>query len=273
MDSMTVRRIRFDYDPEMELVFVPDDARTSLSFLGAWMMLPYLEPYLIRSLRAAADELAGTKPELADDIRMFCAQEAMHHKEHARANRVIKQRIPAFSVLDAMEAELKKTYERFTETKSLRWNLAYAEAFEALTTASARAQFELRMFDPLVAPLGDLFAWHIMEELEHRTVAFEALEAVESSYLYRVVVGTRCLFHYLGTSARFAKAMRRAAPELEARPVGKDQKRRRDQVRMSFLKRVLPKWLSIFRPTYHPRKLALPPNFHEVQARYDALAS
>lgn len=270
MDTMTVRRMRFDYEAGMELVFVPDDPQTSCSFLGAWMMLPYLEPYLIRTLRKAADVIGDG--DLATDIRTFCAQEAMHFKEHARANRVVKQVHPPFAVLDALEADLKATYERFTATKSLRWNLAYAEAFEAITTASARVQFELRMFDPMISPLGDLFAWHIMEELEHRTVAFEALAAVEPSFWYRTVVGTRCLFHYLSTSAKFAKAMRRAAPELMTRPLSKEQKKARDVVRLTFLKRVVPRWLAIFRPGYHPRRLALPANFFEVQRRFNALA-
>lgn len=272
MDTMTVRRMRFEYEPDMELVFVPNDPQTSFSFLGAWMMLPYLEPYLIRSLRQAADSI--TDEQLAADIRTFCAQEGMHHKEHARANKVIKQVHPALSAaLDPMEAALEDTYREFTRSKSLRWNLAYAEAFEAITTASARVQFEMRFFDPMIGPLADLFAWHIMEELEHRTVAFEALEAVEPRYWFRVLVGSRCLFHYLKTSAYFAKAMREAVPELMDRPLTKAERKQRNKVRITFLRKVVPRWLAIFRPSYHPRKLSLPANFFEVQAKYDSLAA
>lgn len=269
-DSITVRRPNFTFPDDMELVFIPDDPQNSFYFLAAWMTLPYLEPYLVRTIKAAAEQV--TDPALAEEMRLFCTQEGVHYKEHAKANRVIRRAHPQFARLAELEQQLKAEYARFTETKSLRWNLAYAEAFEAITTASARSQFEMRFFEPMAAPLGELFAWHIMEELEHRTVAFEALEAVAPGYWYRVTVGTRCLMHYMRWTFRMYKAMAEAAPEVLGQPIEKAAKKRRDKIRSEFLRRTFPRWLRIYLPSYHPRKLDLPANFYEVQARYDQFA-
>lgn len=266
-DTITVRRMKFAFPDDMELVFIRDDPQMSLNFLGAWMTLPYLEPYLIRSVRAAAAQIDD--PRLREDIDLFCSQEGIHYREHAKANRVIRSSHPQFQVLQQLEDELKEQYDRFTSTKSLAWNLAYAEAFESITTASAITQFEMRMFDGMTAPLGDLFAWHIMEELEHRTVAFEVLEAVRPGYLYRVVVGTRCLLHYLAWTSRLYKAMKKAAPEIVNQPIGREEKKRRDRIRRDFLRKTFPRWLAVYKPGYHPRNVELPPNFFEIQKKYD----
>ena len=48
MENMMIRRMDFAFQSDMDLVFIKDDPDMSFMFLGAWMMLPYLEPFLIR---------------------------------------------------------------------------------------------------------------------------------------------------------------------------------------------------------------------------------
>ena len=56
MSDINVRKIVFDLPEDVDMVFVEDDPEMSYTFLGTWFMLPYLEPYLMRSINAA---LAG----------------------------------------------------------------------------------------------------------------------------------------------------------------------------------------------------------------------
>ena len=56
-DSITVRRMEFNFNDDMDLVFIKDDPQFSFLFLGTWMLLPYLEPYLIRTMRQAMEEV------------------------------------------------------------------------------------------------------------------------------------------------------------------------------------------------------------------------
>jgi predicted metal-dependent hydrolase len=43
-----------------------------------------------------------------------------------------------------------------------------------------------------------LMAWHLAEEIEHRTVTFDAYEKIVGKYPYRLAVGTRAQVHFLG---------------------------------------------------------------------------
>jgi hypothetical protein len=43
VQDMTIRRLEFGFTPDMERVFIKDDPETSFMFLGARMMLSYLD--------------------------------------------------------------------------------------------------------------------------------------------------------------------------------------------------------------------------------------
>jgi hypothetical protein len=63
-----------------------------------------------------------------------------------------------------IEADIEADYQRFTKSKSLKFNLAYAEGFEAMTLAMALSSFDQG------------FEWHLAEEVEHRMVTFDAYD-------------------------------------------------------------------------------------------------
>ena len=73
MDTITVRKIAFDFTGDMDLVFIEHDPRFSFLFLGTWMLLPYLEPYLMRTIRSAMDEVDDER--LKYEMKQFCSQE------------------------------------------------------------------------------------------------------------------------------------------------------------------------------------------------------
>jgi uncharacterized protein len=267
--DIPVRRMPFDFPTDVDLVFVPDDPGTSYTFLGAWFMLPYLEPYLIRTIQAAMPKVADAT--LREDMKRFCAQEGQHFRQHAKANEMIRGRRPGFARLAELETALDAEYRRFSETKSLRFNLAYAEGFESLTAAVSTAQIEVGLFDNL-NPLAQLALWHVTEELEHRTVAYEAYDAVSGGYLHRMTVGVWAQIHYLGWAARLAKIMREADPEVFTR-LTPEARARAAAVRKVYWSKALPRWLSTYAPWYSPRRLRLPAAFEAVRDRFSAQAT
>ena len=54
----------------------------------------------------------------------------------------------------------------------------------------------------------DLFAWHLTEELEHRTVAFDVYEHVCGGYSYRLAVGLFAQWHLNRFVLRVAGVLR-----------------------------------------------------------------
>ena len=92
-DEIPVRRMAFEFPDDMDLVFIEGDPAMSYFFVGAWMMLPYLEPYLIRTMQTAMVQVDD--PKLKEEMKRFCAQEGQHFRQHAKANEVVKRIHPS----------------------------------------------------------------------------------------------------------------------------------------------------------------------------------
>jgi predicted metal-dependent hydrolase len=139
---------------------------------------------------------------LAADVRQFILQEAQHHKNHAKVNRIIHAQLgPAVAAeLSALEDRLDRDYHRYNETKSAKFNAVYAEGFEAMTCAMVMSTFERTAQQAgspgRFGPWQQLYAWHGAEEIEHRTVAFGVYDTLFGGYLYRVYGSLRAQIHF-----------------------------------------------------------------------------
>lgn len=269
-NEIPVRRMDFEFPEDMNLVFIEDDPRLSYFFLGSWMMLPHLEPFLIRTIQEAM--LQVKDPVLKEEMKRFCAQEGQHFRQHAKANEVIKQRHKSGPQLAALEQELSEQLKLWSVEKSLKFRLAYAEGFESMTAAGARTQMEVGMFDYMHEPIRSLMFWHIVEELEHRSVCYEAYEQIYGGYFYRLGVGLWAQNHYLKWCKRFADAMIESDPETIQRYETPNLKAKREQRTKEYVRNVLPKQIATYMPWYNPRSLALPAKFEVARSEFSIQA-
>lgn len=255
----------FAFPETIDPVVVAGKPEDSYGLVGLSLLLPYLEPYLIRTMKLAKQQI--TDPDLRADLEKFSAQEGQHYRQHIRFNEAIRGF--GFPGLRELEAELDADYRRFSETKSLRWNLAYAEGFEALTTASAHMAFEMGS-DPNMHPAArDLFGWHMIEELEHRTVAFDVYEHVCGSYLYRLFVGTWAQRHMSRWIRRAARYMLETDPRVAMEFGGEAGRReRRRQTGRNALRKLLPRVLKTYLPWYTPHGIEMTPEMEALAAAY-----
>ncbi len=261
MADITVRKIRFAFEESID--FDRSDAELSmlLPMLALSMTMPYLEPYLIRTMREALKHISD--PVLAEDARRFSQQEGHHYRNHAAFNEQIRRQFSQADAdgLRAIEAALEADYQRFTREKLLRFNVGYAEGFEAMTCASALAMAEHGSFaEASMIPGGEIWAWHMAEEIEHRTVAFGVYEHLVGSYFYRITVGTWSQWHFLSYVRRFARCM---AGALDRKLIIS-----RSPMNRSVLRRYLHTWS----PRYHPAKIDIPDAVGGLLARYTAMA-
>lgn len=137
------------------------------------LMMPYVEPYVVRAMRQTLPHLDG---ELAEETRGYIAQEAQHHAQHRRFNDLVAAQVPGAT---AIEGLLQRTFDWLWRTRSERFHLAYAAASEAVAYGAARwverHHGELfRDADPTVAAL---YLWHLAEEVEHKNVAYDVYDA------------------------------------------------------------------------------------------------
>ncbi|MCB9766026.1 MAG: metal-dependent hydrolase [Alphaproteobacteria bacterium] len=262
--DITVRRMDFAIPPTLDPVFVRGCPEESFVYLGLSLVLPHLEPYLIRTMQAALRQIED--PLLAARVKQFCAQEGQHHRQHTALNQALGLLdIPALASLDA---EIAADYRRFSEEESLQFNAAYAEGFEAATAALGVMAFKSALFDQMEPLSADLWRWHTVEELEHRTVAFDVYERLFGDRRYRLKTALFAHKHLTGFAVRAAKALLAAHPQ---RLAGAHPWRRwAFAVRLG--RHFLPRLLDSYLPGYDPRAIPLPDGFSAQARRYTQLA-
>jgi predicted metal-dependent hydrolase len=266
--EITVRKIKFEFPAELDATeVVQGHPEESLFNVALSLLLPYLEPYLIRSLNAAKQQTSDAG--LIADIEAFNAQEGQHYRQHKIFNDVVRAR---YQGLEPFEEELSADYRRFTETKSLRFNLAYAEGFEAYTSAMALFSFEEGMVERFHPAAKDLFMWHLIEELEHRTVAFDVYDVVVGGYFYRLFVGLYAQWHMSRWILRVANYLGAAEEKRFEEEWGGARGRRARLLPVFWLmlRRLLPKVLKTYLPWYTPYRIRVPDSVRTLGAQYSA---
>ncbi len=177
--TLTVRRVRFEYPEGTDPVWnhrFPEFAHGANSIS---LLMPYAEPYFIHSVRDAIPQLP---PELAAQTEDFARQEGQHFRAHRQFNDLIGAQYPAIPKLERLIA---RTYGWLDRTRSLEFNLAFAAGSETIAFALARwTEDHLgTMFDGADPVPATLYLWHLAEEVEHKSCAYDVFEAVDGSRL------------------------------------------------------------------------------------------
>jgi len=149
---------------------------------GVNLLFPAGERFFVRSVRHYLDQIED--PLLREQVKGFFGQEGRHAQAHERF----------FEVMEAQGytiAEFLATYERITygiiEPKvSPELRLAVTVALEHYTAILAENVFREGLLDLAHPTMRGLLLWHAAEEIEHRAVAFDVLQAVAPSYRLRM---------------------------------------------------------------------------------------
>ncbi len=144
-------------------------------------VFPKGEEFFVASVRRHRDAVAGD-PVLRDQVKGFIGQEAMHGREHRRLN----ERLAAMGyrtdradhtigiLVDAIARLPPETLPIAATAAAEHYTGLLAEA--VLSDRSTRATlFGQDAVEPLIA-------WHALEELEHKNVAFDVMEAAGAGY-------------------------------------------------------------------------------------------
>ena len=268
MDTITVRQMPFEFPDEIDPVFIEGDHRQSFTFIAASLVLPHIEPYLIRSMKAAEKHV--TDPKVLDGLKRFSAQEGHHYRMHKKFNATIRR--SGFPRLDEFERELSDDYHRFSRTKSLRFNLAYAEGFEAFTMNVVKHLMEPNGFGPDLPPYLEMWEWHFVEELEHRTVAFDVYDHVCGGYSYRLAVGIWAQWHFNNWVRRVASYMLKVRPQPKGSAKESAGVLQGTKVPIPKIHSLLPGLLRIYLPSYTPHEVKIAPGIQTLADKYTAMA-
>lgn len=246
--EIVVRKPRWELTADLDEIFGGPDLPEACFRAAFSLTLPHLEPYLIRTYRSLEDRISDA--HLAADVRGFCGQEAQHHRHHARVNKIIREQLGPVTgkALLGIEEELERDYRRFSAERSLRFNTAYAEGFEAMTCAMGITRLSQPPSEERPGPWQQLWAWHLAEEIEHRTVAFDVYHHFGGTYAYRVVGGLRAQVHFFRYLDRLHRVLA-AHHGLSTSPVPYVPQ----MLRLGWRR-----YLRTFHPSYDPAEIEVP---------------
>lgn len=193
------RRVQFDYSATPHQ-WLPDDPRTMHVFNVLHLLLPAGEDWFCDVYRTALPHI--TDDDLRRDVKAFIGQEATH----ARAHSIVLDHLDAIGIDHrpftrvvrggfhqvrprTAPGWLPAPIARWLERQYLLDQLAGIAAIEHFTAVMGWWMLMSPGLDDAGADeqmLG-LLRWHGAEEVEHRSVAFDAYGALGGGYLRRVL--------------------------------------------------------------------------------------
>src|SRR5580765_4358463 len=165
--SITPRDRKFGREKTLDRLWHGGSLEATAIYNALSSTFPIGEAYFVESVRAFR-ERAPTK--LAEEIKAFTTQEAIHSREHDAFN---KRAAAAGYDLSLLEAQVERRLA-VTRSKPPIVSLAATMALEHFTAILAHQLLanprHLAGGDPETA---DLWRWHACEEIEHKGVAYD----------------------------------------------------------------------------------------------------
>ena len=224
------------------------------------LTFPDGERYFIQSVRLFRNQIQD--PDLKQRVADFIRQEAQHGIAHDKMNQVMKdQGMP----VDQFIQRLNKIFKFELKYRSPQYNIAMTAAAEHLTALMAETFYgekdTLKDAHPYVRAL---FAWHAIEEMEHRDVAFDVMQQVGN-----VPELTRKMALVLTTGLMFGFTLYRANVMLRYDGFSRIQRLKMNARGLKWLlgkngklRKMKPQFQDWFKPDFHPSQ-------HPIIAQYD----
>jgi predicted metal-dependent hydrolase len=267
MHPITVRTMKFDVPSadQFHPLYIAGNSALSYSHTALGLYAACVEPFIVKSLRRVMDRIRDDA--LREDVDRFCRQEAQHYQQHADFNKVVIAH--GYPGLEQRLDALRRDFEGFLQNGTDRFRLGYMEGFESYTTQSALQLLESGLYEHrrTARAFGDLFKWHMLEEVEHRNVAFDVYEHLYGGYPYRARMCALAQHHMI----RFFSDCTRIMSSVD---VGRYGERCRVTTRQKALLAInrLGMRVRSMLPGYTPHNYRVPPRFAEISAHFTWLA-
>jgi predicted metal-dependent hydrolase len=216
--TIRTRSPRFDFETVPRHWFARSIVGTHFAN-GLNLLFPAGERFFVRSVRHYLDRIDD--PKLREDIKGFSGQEGLHAYAHERYFEALeKQGYDIRGFLSFYEKFAYGFVEKVAPAQLCLAATAACEHFTATMAANALARAADQTMVVQDPTMRALFLWHAVEEIEHRAVAFDVLQAVNPSLELRaagLAVATSMLFGLWMIAAGSLLVQERAKPKRFAR--------------------------------------------------------
>ncbi len=245
--AIPVRRSRYQADQVQPRHYVAQSPLLSHLLTALSMTFPAGEQFFVHTVRQVRDQV--TDPELQARISGFIGQEAMHAQAHSSFNAVLNR--PDYPIA-RYEQQASAGIEQLKQ-RTPRRQLAATVAYEHFTALLATQLLKRpRFFARLDPNLQQLWLWHAVEEIEHKSVAFDVYQQVFGNLAQRrrsmrtvsMAFGmgiASMTAHLLWLDRQHSLNLRHWWPNL------------RDGIELAGLVlRLMPSYLAFYRADFHP---------------------
>lgn len=211
------------------------------------LMFPPGERFFMDAVRAFRAEVKD--PRLAAQVRGFVGQEALHSREHKVFNRWLK----GFGVdADGIEQYIADDIAQRRAARTPIDDLAVTCALEHFTAIMAEGWLnDDEMRNMASGPLRELWTWHALEELDHKSVAFDVFNEVGGDYETRRRWMLRISFAFI-VGVSFSHLQFMAADGQLKRPLYVAKRWWRYWGPRGHFSRLIPAYLRYYRRDFHP---------------------
>jgi uncharacterized protein len=144
------------------------------------LLFPAGERFFVRSVMRYVNDVPAP---LAATVRAFSKQEGSHAREHERFFENLRARGYA---VDRFLDRYKRTLRAFERIAPAPLRLSVTAALEHYTALFAEDALARDVLHHSDKAMRHLLVWHAVEELEHKSVAFDVLRCVARSYALRI---------------------------------------------------------------------------------------
>lgn len=262
-EDIKVRPMDFELGDDIPEFWFDDNPFLTAMMTSLSVSFPGGERYFIDSVRHFQSSVKD--PALVRRIRAFIGQEAYHTREHTALNELMEKKgYPA----KAMEQFVTDRIARIQKNSTPEANLARTAALEHFTAIMAGAFLEHpEVFDRMDPAMARLWAWHAIEEVEHRSVAFDVYKyAVDDEALRRRTMLKVTLLFTLVNAIRTLILLKDSGNLLNVKAWAKGMHHLWG--RPGVFRKLIPKYLAYYRRGFHPSQFRHDAEVESAKRRY-----
>lgn len=184
-NSITPRRSPdFGLDGDIPKYWLDNDPFKTRFFDAMSLLFPEGEKFFIVCVRDYKDQI--TDPKLQAEVKDFMYQEGQHGMVHTQFNNRVKAQ--GIDVDKVLEKQKRIMFGFFRKYFPRSFTLGQTAAAEHLTALMAHGFFSDNLMEKADPRIRAMYAWHAVEEIEHKAVAYDVLTKIaKANYFTRIL--------------------------------------------------------------------------------------
>lgn len=258
-----IRHMNFNFDPSKASKYPWNNNAWGSAFILTFSaVIPAGEKMVIEAVRNYRDQIED--PVLKAEVTSLIGQEAIHSRAHAEFNNIYDLKGLPVNAMARLADTIYMDY--LVPQVSKKTLLAMACAVEHVTAMMAEKAFgdELDFNEHYDEITADFLGWHLLEELEHKSIAFDLYEAVDGSYSRRVAA----FLLVWGVSIPVGLYVLNQIMSTPSYSQGKKANRQGIGFYSKFFLSISPKLATYFRKDFHPNNSDTSALLHEWRDKY-----